>query len=743
MQIDSYGNITYNGEKIQRLLVDGEDIFGSDPTIVTRNFGADKIAKVQVLDRRSDHTIFTGIDDGTRTKTINLVLKGSAKDGYFGKVEAGGNKDGYYNSNGALAAFRNREQITILGQASNTGIVGFSSNAGGSPSQVIFLSNMDPLGTSAGTGIPSFDAAGLHYANTWNGSGNHVMVNCQYNHYFTRPVTTTESWQTEANRLYGQYQQSNSINQQGQQLAYGVYDWASSPNSAVKLVLSGNNSQAQNQFEATDIGNFNDTLLNESRRTIQDKVSYQRIAGEISWRIRIGHQIGRTFSVSSGITKMDNSTHGYLYSLNSYYQSGTIESIDTVDQRKVITSHSLTYTGHIAYTEPLWKDAFFGMEYNLRIITDAPMTSTFNRGDGKYLQQIDSLSSHIKTQSINQRATFELQGKTQALNYIVGFDWIWYKYYQGNLLVDSISHLNSIDFAPRVGFSYAINSFSRLSFEYDGSPQRVSPGQLQPIINNSDPLHLTIGNPALKPGLEHDFSLEFSRLKTWLLNLKLNLRLIDNGISTKTTTDTLGRQISQPINVNGAHSAVLNFSLNRRLLGIDAGLDFAGTYGHTLNYVNADLSHNDAFTAGTGLSLNKYVPDKFSLLVKTNLTYFEQSSSINPAAPVRYWMQDHSGAITLFLIKNYELNTNATYTWHQKTASFHANTSVLFWNAYFGRNFLHNKLTARFLFNNILNKNAGITRTNTANINIESSTNILGHYWMVSATYHFDKKFKK
>jgi hypothetical protein len=67
LQIDINGNITYNGEKIEHLLVDGQDIFGSSPTMVTRNFDASKIALVQILDRKSDDAVFTGIDDGTRT----------------------------------------------------------------------------------------------------------------------------------------------------------------------------------------------------------------------------------------------------------------------------------------------------------------------------------------------------------------------------------------------------------------------------------------------------------------------------------------------------------------------------------------------------------------------------------------------------------------------------------------------------------------------------------------------------
>ena len=127
----------------------------------------------------------------------------------------------------------------------------------------------------------------------------------------------------------------------------------------------------------------------------------------------------------------------------------------------------------------------------------------------------------------------------------------------------------------------------------------------------------------------------------------------------------------------------------------------------------------------------------------TNFIYFDQVSSINTAAPIRYWTQAHTGAVTLYFIKDFEINTNAVYTWQEKTSSFAKSTSAALWNSYVSRNFLHNKLVVKAQFNNMLNQNAGISRTNAANMNAETSTNILGRYWMLSVIYHFDKKFKK
>ncbi|MFZ8428748.1 hypothetical protein ACO1NA_14730, partial [Staphylococcus aureus] len=72
-----------------------EEFFSDDPAVVTKNLRADYVDKVQVFDKKSEQATFTGIDDGEKTKTINLQLKEEKKKGYFGKIEAGSDFDRY------------------------------------------------------------------------------------------------------------------------------------------------------------------------------------------------------------------------------------------------------------------------------------------------------------------------------------------------------------------------------------------------------------------------------------------------------------------------------------------------------------------------------------------------------------------------------------------------------------------------------------------------------------------------
>ena len=73
IQVDMNGKITAQGEVVSKVLVDGEEFFGDDPTLVTRNIRGDMVDKVQLYDKKSDQATFTGIDDGVKNKTINII----------------------------------------------------------------------------------------------------------------------------------------------------------------------------------------------------------------------------------------------------------------------------------------------------------------------------------------------------------------------------------------------------------------------------------------------------------------------------------------------------------------------------------------------------------------------------------------------------------------------------------------------------------------------------------------------
>ena len=88
VKVEKDGTVKAQGEKVNRVLVDGKEFFGNDPKIATKNLPADAVDKVQVYDKQSDQAQLTGFEDGNYEKTINLKLKKDKKKGLFGKVMA-------------------------------------------------------------------------------------------------------------------------------------------------------------------------------------------------------------------------------------------------------------------------------------------------------------------------------------------------------------------------------------------------------------------------------------------------------------------------------------------------------------------------------------------------------------------------------------------------------------------------------------------------------------------------------
>jgi len=741
VRVDQNGAITVNGIKIERILVDGEDIFGSSPTIVTRNFNADMIAKVQVLDKKSDQSRFTGIDDGKTIKTLNLTLKEDSKRGYFLKGEASGDLKGYYNFNGLLGSFKEHRQFAALGMLANTGNVGFSGDVGGMGSNLNIGGGLnDALGASAGAGIPHVVGGGIHYANQWREGERHATGNYSYGSVMTHPYSSFISCQTLPDSIYTQQQQNTSNNTADQHVLDADYDYNPDSLSAFRFSLEGNSMQGHNNLTSTGNSMFNETHVNSNIRTIHSDVQSRSIRGTVMYMRQISRKKKRNFSIVAGMGLQDNTTTGFLYSVNNFYRlDGDVSHTDTTDQRKSIASQGLTADGTITYIEPMWKRTVFGVRYGLSFNGNLSSQDTYGRGDGKYNAYIDSLSNRYRNNVLIQRGTVYMLVRDQRFGYNISSEFQQYAYIQVDLVKNSVLRYHYLNFVPRANASYNIDNKKGFKFNYSGSTQQPSITQLQPVQNNNDPIHITIGNPNLHASISHTFSLDFHILSSSIIVVGVNLGLTSNAISTKTYTDTLGRQVSQAVNLSGSNTMGINFSLSRHIasIGLDMNVNSNCLRNRSFNYVNDRISRNDNYNAGGTITLGKFVPEKFGVNFNSSTTYTYSRSSINLSAPVSYWSRGHNLNFTLFSLYGFEINTSINYSWRQKLDNFDKKNSTLFWNAYILRNFFKNQLAVRWQINDILSQNTGISRLSTANQTTESNFNIIGRYWMLSATWRF------
>lgn len=130
VEVNRDGSIQAQGEDVERVLVDGKEFFGNDPTIATRNLPADAVDRVQIYDRASETAEFTGVDDGQEERTINLALRPDRRVGQFGSLRGGlggttttpgadASGSARFDGSASVNRFSPSTQLSFIGNANN------------------------------------------------------------------------------------------------------------------------------------------------------------------------------------------------------------------------------------------------------------------------------------------------------------------------------------------------------------------------------------------------------------------------------------------------------------------------------------------------------------------------------------------------------------------------------------------------------------------------------------------------
>ena len=120
------GTVQAQGEQVEKILVDGKEFFEGDVSLAVKNLPSDIIASIEIFDKKSDQSEFTGFDDGEEVKTINIVTKTGFRQGTFGEMTAGYGTDERYKANGNLNFFNENQRISVLGMSNNVNQQNFS-----------------------------------------------------------------------------------------------------------------------------------------------------------------------------------------------------------------------------------------------------------------------------------------------------------------------------------------------------------------------------------------------------------------------------------------------------------------------------------------------------------------------------------------------------------------------------------------------------------------------------------------
>jgi len=761
IQVDKDGKITAQGQQVQKILVDGDEFFSDDPTVATRNLRADAVDKVQVFDKKSDQATFTGIDDGEKTKTINLKLKENAKHGYFGKLSAGA-LDKYYNGQAMINAFKAKRKISAFAVTSSTDQTGLnwndSRNYGfdntniefGDGTIMITKDNSDDLGAgnSYGQGLPESIKAGLHFSNKWdndkyNGNGNYVFNKMNT---FNRGNSYIQNILKDS--VYYNRDAAETHSDKLRHTASGVMEIQIDSSSSIKanafgstgtsISSSTDNSQALNQ---------ENKLVNGGLRNSSSNGDNNSFNSTVLWRKKFKKK-GRTISVSFNERYTGSDSKGFLNNRSDFYDNGgNIFRTDTTDQNKINVVSQNIIGAKATYTEPISKTSFLEFNYSFYNNSSNQKIESYNKdGGGKYSMLVDSLSNDFR---------YIYNTNTAGINYLFngkkiissfGANIANTAFQQTDLVKDTTRKTNYYNFFPRAGFRYKFSSFSNLSINYNGSTSQPTIDQIQPLKNNSDPLNIIVGNPDLKQQFSNNFNLNYNSFQ--ILNQRYiyaggNINFIKDQISSSYTIDSLGRRVSKYVNVDGNYSANfyggIGMKIPKTQISINVGPNISfskyGNYVNGLKNITRSTNLSTRFTART----NK--KDAFELSASVTPSYSISKSSISTVAGTNYWAFDYALNGSYELPWKLETGTDIDFNLRQKINAFDKNNNVILWNAYLEKKFLKNDvLTLRASINDILEQNKGYSRNIQPNAIVERNYLTLGRYGLITLTYNFNNK---
>ena len=125
------------------------------------------------------------------------------------------------------------------------------------------------------------------------------------------------------------------------------------------------------------------------------------------------------------------------------------------------------------------------------------------------------------------------------------------------------------NFAPNLDFRYRFSKVSQLRITYRGRSSQPSMENLLPIVDNSNPLNIRVGNPGLKPSFAHTmraFYNTYNAERQRGMVAHLMFTATQNSISNSTQYDMeTGRTIVTPQNINGNWNAFGMFGFNTAL----------------------------------------------------------------------------------------------------------------------------------------------------------------------------------
>jgi hypothetical protein len=774
VQVDRDGTVKAQGENVQKVYVDGKEFFGSDPKLATKNLTADMVDQVEVFDDMSEQAKFNKIDDGSRSKAINLKLKKDKKKGTFGKAYAGLGTEERYDAGLNANFFKGATQTSVIAKANNINNVSFSVsdmlgmfgagalkmgngdfNSGGGVRLGGMGSNFNGgmsglnLG-STGSGLTSTSQFGINYRDTWS---RHFDVNGSY--FYNQAQTKNfrksyrQTFYQDSTGLTDERVLSKNTNNNHRFNMNMVYTIDSFNSIVYTPSFSTQNSQSfSDDTLMTSVQKLDATYhANESRNISNSKGDGFNWNNNLIWRRRF-RKAGRTLSVNASNT-WNKSDRDKFNTINSrFFNQGGVKWFEGITNNLNTTeSETRNFSAGFSYTEPLARDKMLELNYSHsdnRSLSDRK-TIDYDPASGDYTKLVDTLSNNFQNQNIYDRFGGNFRVVKKKFNYQLGFSVQQTTLESENLTRKTDIRQHYLNLFPTASFNYQFQRSRSLRFSYRGRTSQPTISQLQDITDVSGYPNLYRGNPRLRQEFSNNLMLSynfFDIVKFRNLFAFVTFSNTVNRIANSTQDLGGGVQLTTPVNVNGVYAVngTFNFGLPiKHLQGGNFNMNTRINYNRDANLINKVKNYTKNLNIGEDLRLNYNYKEKLDLGITASVNYNSVQYTVQKKNNSSYFTHTYSADATYTFPKGFILSSDFDYTFNTgRTDGYNQNYAM--WNGGLAKQVFKNKRgEIKASVFDILNQNINVTRNIGSNYieDVENST--LQRFFMLSFTYHINR----
>jgi hypothetical protein len=754
IKVDRNGNITAQGQEVKKVLVDGEEFFGNDPTRATRNIRAEDVEKIQVFDGQTEQAAFTGIDDAQKEKTINLQLKEDARKGYFGKIGLSAGTDERYEEEGMVNAFKNNRKLSAYLLINNTnrqeldwdesekygGGNGYEYDEEGG--YFYSFSSFDQ--DFEQIGVPRTINSGIHYSDKLKGEKHKYGITITKMNQQTSGFDNNYTKYILPDTLYfnNQIRDVESIrDKNGISLNYALK--IDSMNT-IKFRFNANQSVKKSESRLLSENlNGNNARVNNNMRFNSNESNSFDLNTNLIWQHKFAKK-GRTFSSEMNFVLVDREDIGIVRSQLNYYDTlGLVSSTSFLDQEQSVIDKNTSVTLKAGYTEPILKNTFLVFDYEFRNIKDRTGRNVNANNGEDYNVFVDSLSNNFDYEVYLNKGGISLKYVTKKLTFNLGGKVSYTDMVQVNLDNQQIYNQYFYNFFPVSTLNYKIKNTTNLSFNYYGYTDQPGIDQLQPLQDYTNPLLIKEGNPLLTQSFTNQFRITYNSYKpisgrSFYANIGFSQH--NDDFSSSEQIDVNGVRTIKTINTNGNYSlwSWIYYSFSLKKLNTDISFNTSPRLSRNINYLNGFENTNNYGTVNFGTSINYYLDEKLELGVDADWGYNSNTSSLRKDITTNYWLNTYEFDLRYLFSERIGFNSSCIFNIRQQTEEFSRNLNTTILNASLSYKFLKSKkLILSIEGFDLLNENLGFERQNSSNFVNEHVYSVLQRYVLFRLVWQF------